>query len=299
MLIEDSSLCSPLPIQQNTITLKSSPINILEKKNSPQYSPQETLFSSYSGDNFSPSRLKSQPNISLNNSSSPKPIISNSRPYSSPILIRTDSFGYSRNSFSPPSINSPIYSKSPIPNSPNESFAGSFQESLLSGRMANIPSTLFEGFYAVITCSYTGLSSAPKIQIPFNTYCYHVNSGAPPPYVATIDLEEKFKIPSDGLLQVTIFNPTQTPIKTFIVKYDLNDMPPKSKTFLRQKTTTKTVPSKLEYAIHFRIVSPKKKRFYIYKNIRVVFPPQKPDEKLSPLQTETVFPVNPKFYPLR
>ena len=226
------------------------------------------------------------------------PSVSSSIPIrSTPILIRKDSFGYGRGSFSPLEF-SPV--KSPILFSPNEShFAGSFQESLISGRMANIPSTFVDGFYAVITYSYSGLTPAPKLQIPFDTYCYHL-PGAPSPYVGTIDLtDEKFKIPSDGLLQVTIFNPTQTPIKTFIVKYDLTDMPPKTKTFLRQTTTTKSPPSKLEYAIHFHIVSPKKKRFYLHKNIRIVFPYRKPDEKMEPLQTETLFPNNPKFYPMR
>jgi hypothetical protein len=246
-----------------------------------------------------PEKKKSTPSIPIikQNLSSP-PI---------PMLIRSDSFGYSR-SFSPPSNSSPMLhalspvSKSTIVNfshSPNESFAGSFQESLITGRMANIPCTLFEGFYAIITYSYNGLLPAPKQTIPFNTFYYHVSAGSPTPYVGTIELEDKFRIPKDGLLQVTIFNPTQTPVKTFIVKYDLSDMPAKTKTFLRQTIKTKNGPSKLEYAIHFRIIAPKKNRYYLHKNVRVVFPHRKPDEKLEPLQTETVYPINPKFYPMR
>lgn len=266
-----------------TTTTVSSPIS-LRHSSSPIPIPQTT--SSFS------STLSNSP-------FSPKSVRHHNNSHSTPILIRSDSFGYGRGcSQSPPSQ---FLSRSPMSvNSPNDSFfAGSFQESLISGRMANLPSTLFEGFYAVITYSYSGLSPAPKIQIPFNTYYFHLNSATPTPYVGTIELPDKFKIPSDGLLQLTIFNPTQTPIKTFIVKYDLSDMPPKTKTFLRQTTTTKTSPSRLEYAVHYRIISPKKKRFYLYKNIRVVFPYRKPDEKLEPLQTDTLFPDNPKFYPIR
>lgn len=96
---------------------------------------------------------------------------------------------------------------------------------------------------------------------------------------------------------MTLSNPSKTPIKTFLVKYDLSDMPPMSKTFLRQKmvsnNTSENQPSVLRYAIHLKIVSPKKNRYYLYDQIRVVFPNRQPDEELT---TTYHFPTEPKYY---
>ena len=43
-------------------------------------------------------------------------------------------------------------------------------------------------------------------------------------------------MPNKGTIQVTLFNPNNTVVKMFVVMYDLSDMPPGHRTFLRQRT---------------------------------------------------------------
>ncbi|KAL2914747.1 hypothetical protein HK105_205678 [Polyrhizophydium stewartii] len=45
-----------------------------------------------------------------------------------------------------------------------------------------------------------------------------------------------YRLPFKGQLQIIIKNPSRTAIKVFLVPYDLRDMPPCTKTFLRQKS---------------------------------------------------------------
>lgn len=114
----------------------------------------------------------------------------------------------------------------------------------------------------------------------------------------------------NSLFQLTIVNPSKTPVKTFLIKYDLSDMPPSTKTFLRQTTVTTGHQSQhhahsshnpssiLRFAIHLRFIShpnPKKRKFYLYRNIRVVFAPRMPDDMES-LHISHHTPNNPKYY---
>jgi hypothetical protein len=95
-------------------------------------------------------------------------------------------------------------------------------------------------------------------------------------------------------LQLSIRNPSQTPIKVFLVNYDLKDMPPLTKTFLRQKIVTSNPPI-LRYAIHLKFVCPKKKHYYLYRNIRVVFAHRVPDD-MEILHVKYDFPEDPKYF---
>ncbi|KAI9789198.1 MAG: hypothetical protein M1816_006332 [Peltula sp. TS41687] len=117
-----------------------------------------------------------------------------------------------------------------------------------------------------------------------------------------------YRIPQTGQLQIVIKNPNKTAVKLFLVPYDLKDMPPGTKTFIRQrsystgpvienplssKTSKETggFESKasgmdelkdrptLRYLIHLHICSPSRDRFYLYKSIRVVFANRVPDGK--------------------
>lgn len=110
------------------------------------------------------------------------------------------------------------------------------------------------------------------------------------PYVGTLEIDKKgFQIPLKGVVQVylpsssyltmqlTVINPTKTPIKTFLIKYDLSDMPVSTRTFLRQKIVTSDPPI-LRYAVHLKFVCPKAKKYYLYKNIRIVFAHRTPDD---------------------
>ncbi|KAF8950426.1 hypothetical protein BGZ52_002544 [Haplosporangium bisporale] len=122
------------------------------------------------------------------------------------------------------------------------------------------------------------------------------------PYVGNLDLdnglrgERRFarmpggmRIPLRGQIQVVIKNPNKTAVKVFLVPYDFSDMPPGTKTFLRQKhysTGPGMGPSSgqggtLRYAIHLQFCCPAPGYVYLYRSIRVVFANRVPDGKES------------------
>jgi len=189
-------------------------------------------------------------------------------------------------------IGSPVLSPSDLMGS----FVGSLQESLLSGRISKFPSTVFQGFS--LDLAATSMSRlSPHLKCDFDTFYYHIDSNKPIPYVATIDLPSKpYKIPVSGLLQLTIFNPSKTPIKTLLARYDFSDMPPHSKTFFRQITRSKTDPPIMHYAVQYRVIKPRKKDIFLYKSIRLVFAHRTPDD--SNLSIEYDHPKNPKYLPI-
>ncbi|GAB7359133.1 hypothetical protein MBLNU230_g5200t1 [Neophaeotheca triangularis] len=119
-----------------------------------------------------------------------------------------------------------------------------------------------------------------------------------------------YRIPQCGQLQIIIKNPNKTAVKLFLVPYDLSDMEPGQKTFIRQRSysagpiidmplaTRKNLGTDrpeaaisaggeedprdrpmLRYLIHLHICSPSKGRFYLYKTVRVVFANRVPDGK--------------------
>ncbi|KAL9036972.1 MAG: hypothetical protein Q9214_005901 [Letrouitia sp. 1 TL-2023] len=124
-----------------------------------------------------------------------------------------------------------------------------------------------------------------------------------------------YRIPQQGQLQIIIRNPNKTAVKLFLVPYDLTDMEPGTKTFIRQRcystdpvidgvspsrlsldsnqnTNTVNLFDKrptLRYLIHLNICSPTKDRFYLYQHIRVVFANRVPDNK-EQLRTEIQWP---------
>jgi hypothetical protein len=117
-----------------------------------------------------------------------------------------------------------------------------------------------------------------------------------------------YRIPRQGQLQIVIKNPNKTAVKLFLVPYDLSDMEPGQKTFIRQRSysagpivdmplssrsnlgtdrpeaslPTSDDPNErptLRYLLHLHICSPAKGRFFLYKSIRVVFANRVPDGK--------------------
>ena len=117
-----------------------------------------------------------------------------------------------------------------------------------------------------------------------------------------------YRIPQQGQLQIVLKNPNKTAVKLFLVPYDLSDMAPGTKTFVRQRSysagpiidmpistrknlgtdrpeaalSTSDDPNErpvLRYLIHLHICCPSKGRYFLYKSIRVVFANRVPDGK--------------------
>ncbi|KAJ6091337.1 hypothetical protein N7467_003306 [Penicillium canescens] len=266
---------------------------------------------------------------------------------------------------------------------PHAPMVGSYEESILRGRMSMNPSKPLD-FTAQIGVLGKGkckghLKCPPHVTVPFPVVFYsYPTSGSgrsisddnPSPYVGQIDLENSlpkeneaptrrrrrhtspaghregmpatdgantariseadsrrrrekksrrsespkcppggsYRIPQQGQLQIIIKNPHKTAVKLFLVPYDLSDMEPGTKTFIRQRSysagpiidmplsarknfgtdrpeaslnATEDPQDKptLRYLIHLNICCPARGRFYLHSSIRVVFANRVPDGK--------------------
>jgi hypothetical protein len=186
------------------------------------------------------------------------------------------------------------------------SLLGSYEESILNGRMSTTPSKPVPfiaqiGVLSLHSSTPTRLRCPPHLSVPFPAVFYSVQDyDSPSPYVGQLDIPaavaakkvsspdsklskpspvEGYRIPQKGQLQIIIKNPNKTAIKLFLIPYDLEDMPPRTKTFLRQKSYADDI---LRYAVHIQICSPCRDKYFVFGSIRVVFANRVPDgnEKL-------------------
>lgn len=279
---------------------------------------------------------------------------------------------------------------------------GSYEESILRGRMSMSPSKPLD-FTAQIGVLGKGkckghLKCPPHVTVPFPAVFYSyptsgsgrsISDDSPSPYVGQIDLENSlskedpsttrrrrrhfspaavedgprnetgapraprapsadarrrrekknrraespkcppggcYRIPQQGQLQIIIKNPHKTAVKLFLVPYDLGDMEPGTKTFIRQRSysagpiidmplsarknygtdrpeaslnATENPHDKptLRYLIHLNICCPSRGRFYLHSSIRVVFANRVPDGK-EKLRNENQLP-EPRYSPYK
>ncbi|KAI7876417.1 hypothetical protein K492DRAFT_172565 [Lichtheimia hyalospora FSU 10163] len=150
-----------------------------------------------------------------------------------------------------------------------ESFVGSYEESLLSGRMSTVPSKpiVFQAQIGVLGHGDCTPKCPSHRTILFPAFFYESDASLPSPYVGTVELTKRYRVPAKGQLQIVIKNPNKTAVKLFLIPYNVLNMPPNTKTFLRQKSYA----GGLRYAIHLQLCRTEKKRVYLYKHFRVVF----------------------------
>ena len=289
---------------------------------------------------------------------------------------------------------------SEVPLKGHAPMVGSYEESILRGRMSMNPSKPLDftaqiGVLGKNKCK-TSLKCPPHVSIPFPAVFYSyptsgfgrsISDDNPSPYVGHIDLENSlpkddsstnrrrrrhqspggthnestaddtaapkhydqdtlrrrekrhrraespkcppggcYRIPQQGQLQIMIKNPNKTAVKLFLVPYDLSDMEPGTKTFIRQRSYSagpiidmplsarknygtdrpeaslsvsedpKDKPI-LRYLVHLNICCPSKGRFYLHSSIRVVFANRVPDGK-ERLRNEIQHP-DPKYSPYK
>ncbi|KZS93444.1 hypothetical protein SISNIDRAFT_485690 [Sistotremastrum niveocremeum HHB9708] len=159
-----------------------------------------------------------------------------------------------------------------MPASPSSppSLLGSYKASLFSGRMSSAPShpiqfQLIANIIGFPPCP-PSLKSRPKLNIPFEARYYEMHG----PWVANIDLlspressvdsegppvnnEHGLRVSPHGQLQVIIQNHLGTTLKLLLVPYNVSDMPPGTRTYLRRVWYAGN-PGRIVYAVHLQFV---------------------------------------------
>jgi Domain of unknown function (DUF4210)/Chromosome segregation during meiosis len=190
------------------------------------------------------------------------------------------------------------------------SFVGSYEESIVNGRMSTTPSKPVTfiaqiGVLSLHASTPARLRCPPHLSLPFPAVFYSVQDyDSPSPYVGQLDIPaaiaakrlnspkskplpvEGYRIPQKGQIQIIIKNPNKTAVKLFLIPYDLEQMPPYTKTFIRQKSYVDNI---LRYAVHIQICSPCPHKYFIFGSVRVVFANRVP-ETSEKLRVENLYP---------
>ena len=274
------------------------------------------------------------------------------------------------------------------------SLVGSYEESILSGRMSTYPSKPITFLAEIGVMGYgkcrASLKCPAHLVVPFPAFFYQLLDDENPstPYVGTIEVDRRcgidecdlratkkaeavgepemasgdtsvekqgsgtpaiqptpsrfqqpskkqgncgYRLPFKGQIQIVIKNPSRTAIKVFLVPYDFRDMPPSSKTFLRQKSyatrnraispnknktslqtpeiddqwlnqdinertspNTRPKQDRMRYAIHLQFQCTDRRHLYLCKTMRVVFSHRAPDTDET-LRTICEGPTNPRY----
>ncbi|RVE41673.1 hypothetical protein evm_013677 [Chilo suppressalis] len=159
---------------------------------------------------------------------------------------------------------------------PSTGLLGSFEESALKGRLE--PVATVQGFTAELAAS--GAFCAPHRRLPVTVFFYACGA-TNAPYMGHINLGPSgYRVSRSGTIQVSLFNPHGTLVKMFVVLYDLTKMPPRARTFLRQRTLylPASAPAPpphlihkwLRYLIHLRFMTSKSGKLYLHTDIRII-----------------------------
>ncbi|XP_016416799.1 protein FAM214A-like [Sinocyclocheilus rhinocerous] len=200
----------------------------------------------------------------------------------------------------------------------NLSLLGNFEECVLNYRLE--PLGTIEGFTAEVGASGTFCPS--HMTLPVDVSFYSVSDdNAPSPYMGVINLESLgkrgYRVPPSGTIQVTLFNPSKTVVKMFVVMYDKKKPPATHQTFLRQRTFSVPVkrefnghnnkkPSQLSqgrslrYLVHLRFQSSKSGKIYLHRDIRLLFSRKSMEVDSGAayeLKSFTESPADPPFSP--
>ncbi|XP_050296859.1 protein FAM214A [Anthonomus grandis grandis] len=194
------------------------------------------------------------------------------------------------------------------------SLLGTFEESLLNDRLP--PVSKVDGFTAELGASG---SFVPKhLFVPVTAFFY--SFGDPErvttPYMGHIGLGRKgYNVPKIGTVQVTLFNPLGTVVKMFVLSYDLCDMPPNSKTFIRQRVLYMPtdynheklvlLPKWLRYLIHIKFMTSKSGKIYLHSDIKMIVMRKSDMDTATAHQIDInyelrsfiVMPTNPRYSP--
>lgn len=176
-----------------------------------------------------------------------------------------------------------------------------FEESALNGRLE--PGNTVEGFRLQI--AVTGSFQVSPKTLPVTTFYFNSDGEeAPSLYLGHCSLShlgrKAIQIPKQCTIQAILFNPQGSVVKIFLVNVNVMDMPPRTKTFVRQRTysepteespqistgTQKTGKSSngnqsdtskgpgrstLKFLIHLRLASDSRSRVYLHSDIRMLF----------------------------
>ncbi|CAF2585295.1 unnamed protein product [Rotaria sp. Silwood2] len=170
---------------------------------------------------------------------------------------------------------------------------GNFTESLLHGKI--LPCGVLDGF--TIKLGVSGVFIPKQVILPVTTFWFNVSdhqAASPYGYINLQCLPKRgYHTPTKGTITLALLNPNGTAIHLFLILYDLSDMPPDHRTFIRQKvvhmpedihddetykkSTIITPKENLRYLAHIRFVTSQTGKLYMHSDIRLIFARNKLD----------------------
>ncbi|CAF3750512.1 unnamed protein product [Rotaria sordida] len=159
---------------------------------------------------------------------------------------------------------------------------GNFTESLLHGKI--LPCGILDGFTVKLGAS--GLFIPKQVILPVTTFWFNISEHqAASPYLGYINLQclpkRGYHTPTKGTITLALLNPNGIAIHLFLIVYDLSDMPPDHRTFIRQRVVhipdDKIYKENLRYLAHIRFVTSQTGKLYMHSDIRLIFARNKLD----------------------